>query len=57
MGLFGQRQVVGQGGGVLLVHVDGDLVEPGDEGVLRPVDQKLGQQNEDAIWRQIPEAV
>ena len=57
MGLLGECEVVGEGSGVLLVHVDGDLVEAGDERMLRPVHEELGDQHEDAVGRQGPETI
>jgi hypothetical protein len=47
--LLGLRQVVGQVGGVILVDFGRDFVEPGDEGVLDPVNQKFGAQNQKAV--------
>jgi hypothetical protein len=53
--LFGLRQVVSQVGGVILVDFGRDLVEPGDEGVLDPVNQKFGAQNQEAVGSKRPE--
>ncbi len=57
MFLFGGGQVVGQGDGVVFVDLGGHLVEPGDEGVLDPVDEELDEQNEEAVGRERPEAL
>ena len=55
MFLFGLRQVIGQVGGVILVDFGRDFVEPGDEGVLDPVNQKFGAQNQKAVGSKWPE--
>ena len=55
--MFGLRQVEGERGGVVLVDLSGDLVEPGDEGVLDPVDEKLPAQHEQTVGGQRPEAL
>ena len=55
--VFSLRQVERQGGGVVLVDLGRDLVEPGDEGVLDPVDEELAAQHEQAVGGQRPEAL
>lgn len=47
--LLGLSEVIGQIGRVVLVDLGGHLVEPRDEGMLDPVDQKFGAQHQKAV--------
>ena len=55
--MFRLRQIESERRGVVLVDLCGHLVEPGDEGVLDPVDEELSAQHEEAVGGQRPKAL
>lgn len=50
-------QIVGNTDGVFPVDFERYLIEFGDEGVLHPVDKKLGEQHHQHVWYQHPQVI
>ena len=57
MGLFSLSQIVSQMKGVVSVYACRHFVEPGDEGVLDPIDDEFATQNEETVGGQRPETL
>ena len=50
-------QIIGQVSGVIFVDLSRYFIEPCDEGMLYPVDQKLSTQNQKTVWSQRPKTL